>query len=499
MVPKSRRLLLSLATAMAMILRPCPSSGFVLVPPAPRSSSSSRRSPVVVVVVDAVAGGRVRRPRSSSWHAAADDDVESTTTSTSSDVVISRAPSLNGKAVLPVGAVLAGLGDHKVPAVYAILENYERGSGEGWENVVRVGVTRDLTSEISDFRKSSSSSSSSSSSTFHVRAMSFSYPQRSVMEDFAETWRTRVREAGGGEAKTKTTTTTTISAGEGNLESYAADDDDEDMDDDDLDDYLMMMAGSRAAVPSSSSTITPPLFVDDVGTSGISSLVAGGGGSTTMTTTMTRDGVVVSPFEAKAADAKIDHRDYEAITATATTTTTTTTNSPAEDMGQPLDLTIENVDAVLDEVRPYLISDGGNVSVRGVDDGDGKDGPRNVYLLLEGACGSCASSTVTMKMGIERVLRERFGEALGEVKQVDPESGGDGGGKATALTTEAVRAEVDRMSRAITAMGGVVRIADVDSEFGVVTIDYRGPNRVRRGLELALLDVEYVRHVKFVS
>ena len=43
-----------------------------------------------------------------------------------------------------------------------------------------------------------------------------------------------------------------------------------------------------------------------------------------------------------------------------------------------------------------------------------------------------------------------------------------------------------------------MRISGVDPEFGVVTIDYRGPNRVRRELELALLDVEYVRHVKFV-
>ncbi|EED92106.1 predicted protein, partial [Thalassiosira pseudonana CCMP1335] len=67
-------------------------------------------------------------------------------------------------------------------------------------------------------------------------------------------------------------------------------------------------------------------------------------------------------------------------------------------------------------VRPYLISDGGNVSVQNVDAGTG-----NVYLLLEGACGSCASSTVTMKMGIERVLKEKFEDKLGEVIQVDPD------------------------------------------------------------------------------
>ena len=36
-----------------------------------------------------------------------------------------------------------------------------------------------------------------------------------------------------------------------------------------------------------------------------------------------------------------------------------------------------------------------------------------------GACGTCPSSTVTMKMGIERVLKEKFAEAIKEVVQVD--------------------------------------------------------------------------------
>ena len=47
-------------------------------------------------------------------------------------------------------------------------------------------------------------------------------------------------------------------------------------------------------------------------------------------------------------------------------------------------------------------------------------------------------------------------------------------------------------------MGGVVRVANVDP-IGEVEIEFRGPNRVKKGLELALLDVEYVKHVKFVS
>ena len=66
-------------------------------------------------------------------------------------------------------------------------------------------------------------------------------------------------------------------------------------------------------------------------------------------------------------------------------------------------LTTENVEKVLDEVRPYLINDGGNVKLVGI------DGPV-VKLELEGACGSCPSSTVTMTMGIERALKEQIPE-----------------------------------------------------------------------------------------
>ena len=43
-----------------------------------------------------------------------------------------------------------------------------------------------------------------------------------------------------------------------------------------------------------------------------------------------------------------------------------------------------------------------------------------------------------------------------------------------------------------------MRVVSVDP-IGVVEIEYRGPNRVQKGLELALLDVEYVKYVKFVS
>ncbi len=75
-----------------------------------------------------------------------------------------------------------------------------------------------------------------------------------------------------------------------------------------------------------------------------------------------------------------------------------------------LALTNENVETVLDELRPYLMADGGNVQLVEI------DGPI-VKLRLEGACGTCPSSTMTLKMGIERRLREFIPE-IAEVEQV---------------------------------------------------------------------------------
>lgn len=74
-----------------------------------------------------------------------------------------------------------------------------------------------------------------------------------------------------------------------------------------------------------------------------------------------------------------------------------------------LTLTPDNVEKVLDEMRPYLMADGGNVELVEI------DGPV-VKLRLQGACGSCPSSTMTLKMGIERRLREEIPE-IAEVEQ----------------------------------------------------------------------------------
>ncbi|HYW21052.1 MULTISPECIES: NifU family protein [unclassified Nodularia (in: cyanobacteria)] len=75
-----------------------------------------------------------------------------------------------------------------------------------------------------------------------------------------------------------------------------------------------------------------------------------------------------------------------------------------------MELTIENVETVLDEMRPYLMSDGGNVELVEL------DGPI-VKLRLQGACGSCPSSAMTLRMGIERRLKELIPE-IAEIEQI---------------------------------------------------------------------------------
>ncbi|MBD2866917.1 MAG: nitrogen fixation protein NifU [Paenibacillus sp.] len=65
---------------------------------------------------------------------------------------------------------------------------------------------------------------------------------------------------------------------------------------------------------------------------------------------------------------------------------------------------------VLDKLRPFLQRDGGDVELVDVEDGI-------VKLKLMGACGSCPSSTITLKAGIERALVEEV-EGITEVVQV---------------------------------------------------------------------------------
>jgi len=70
----------------------------------------------------------------------------------------------------------------------------------------------------------------------------------------------------------------------------------------------------------------------------------------------------------------------------------------------------EQVEDVLNKLRPFLQRDGGDCELVDVEDGV-------VKLRLMGACGSCPSSTITLKAGIERALMEEIPE-ITEVQQV---------------------------------------------------------------------------------
>ena len=67
----------------------------------------------------------------------------------------------------------------------------------------------------------------------------------------------------------------------------------------------------------------------------------------------------------------------------------------------------ENVEKILEQIRPSLQADGGDVELVGIKDGV-------VSLRLTGACGCCPMSTATLKMSIERILKSK----LPEVKEV---------------------------------------------------------------------------------
>ncbi|MHA1131119.1 MAG: NifU family protein [Candidatus Helarchaeota archaeon] len=63
--------------------------------------------------------------------------------------------------------------------------------------------------------------------------------------------------------------------------------------------------------------------------------------------------------------------------------------------------TVEEVSKVLEEIRPSLQADGGDVELVGIENDI-------VKLRLVGHCAGCAYSQMTLKMGIERLLKQRI-------------------------------------------------------------------------------------------
>lgn len=72
----------------------------------------------------------------------------------------------------------------------------------------------------------------------------------------------------------------------------------------------------------------------------------------------------------------------------------------------------EKVEEILGMVRPMLQRDGGDVELVSVD----KDG--TVQVKLKGACDGCAMASMTLKMGIEKILKQEI-PGIKEVVAVD--------------------------------------------------------------------------------
>lgn len=69
----------------------------------------------------------------------------------------------------------------------------------------------------------------------------------------------------------------------------------------------------------------------------------------------------------------------------------------------------QKVQSVIDQIRPYLVQDGGDIDfVELTDD-------MVVYVRLKGACGSCPFSTMTLKNGVEAAVKK----AIPEIKSVE--------------------------------------------------------------------------------
>jgi Fe-S cluster biogenesis protein NfuA len=396
------------------------------------SLSSSRLFGVVArrIIIDIDPSATTFFNPSTRLYAVGGGDGNPAESSTSTTSTATAAPVLNGKRVLPYKVLMAGLKGHPNVAGVFVLMNSEYKRGEaGWEQCEHIGVSFDLEADMTQLVEDFGSEK-----VAHVRAMSFIIPSEGAMQSIADDWRIEVAKAGG-----RINFDPVLAAMEMPFEGDDDDLDYDDMDEDDME-FLEMTAEAM-------------------------SMATGGGAPPAAAVAAEEVEGIVSPFEMPQA------------------ASVTTTAEEKKIFNK------ENVDQVLDEVRPYLISDGGNVSVERVD-----EETRNVYLILEGACGSCPSSTVTMQMGIERVLKENF-ENLGEVLRVED----DGDGLPKELSFEMVAVEINRINPAIIAMGGSVEIVSVDGESGIVELKFNGAAKVRQGLELAIQDIDFVKEVKFME
>ncbi|VFQ73822.1 unnamed protein product [Cuscuta campestris] len=126
---------------------------------------------------------------------------------------------------------------------------------------------------------------------------------------------------------------------------------------------------------------------------------------------------------------------------------------------------------VLDEVRPGLMADGGNVALHEIDG-------LVVVLKLHGACGSCPSSALTLKMGIETRLRDK----IPEIEAVEQIQDAEIGLELNEENIEKLLAEI--RPYLVGAGGGELELVQIEEY--VVTVRLRGPASTVMTVRVAL-------------
>ena len=72
-----------------------------------------------------------------------------------------------------------------------------------------------------------------------------------------------------------------------------------------------------------------------------------------------------------------------------------------------------NIEKALDEIRPFLQSDGGDIELVSIDDND-----TSVKVKLQGACVGCTVNQMTLKSGVEMTIK-KYAPQIEEVINID--------------------------------------------------------------------------------
>ena len=89
-------------------------------------------------------------------------------------------------------------------------------------------------------------------------------------------------------------------------------------------------------------------------------------------------------------------------------------DQPEVDLDNIDDISKEIIDIIEKHVKPAVAADGGNIVFQSYDQES-----KNVNVILQGACSGCPSSTVTLKSGIENMLKEMLPGMISEVNAIN--------------------------------------------------------------------------------